>query len=106
MDNIALVQHQQLSSTALIVLAQLELMVHNVFHAQHQDSGIITLVNAFAQKRESGMVKTVFVNQDFTELIVSAAHLKNIGMKQLKHVFAQLHSFGTVNIVYAQQDMI
>jgi hypothetical protein len=52
------------------------------------------------------MVKTVFVNQDFTELIVSAAHLKNIGMKQLKHVFAQLHSFGTVNIVYAQQDMI
>jgi len=81
-------------------------MDHNVFHVQHQDSGIITLANVFVQKRESGTAKTVFVNQDFTELIASAVHLKSIGMKQLKLVFAQLHLFGTVNTAHAQLDMI
>jgi len=85
------VHHQPMFGTETLASAQLIHLDHNVLHVQHQDSGIITLANVFVQKRESGTAKTAFVNQDFTELIASAVHLKNIGMKQLKLAFAKPH---------------
>ncbi len=63
----------------------------NVFHAHHQDSGTTLQVNVYAQKRESGTDKAVLVHQDFSVQTVSAARLKNIGMKRPKFVSVKLH---------------
>jgi hypothetical protein len=54
-----------------------------------------------AQPKEFGTVQTVSVNQDHTDQTVFNVHLKNIGTKRLKPVFAILHLFGADNTASA-----
>jgi hypothetical protein len=103
-DNTALAHHQQLSGTVPNAFAQPTLTDQTAFNAQPQDSGTVTIVSVL--KRESGTVKTVSVPQDFSDPTAFNAHLRNIGTKEPKLVFAHLHSSGTVNTVSAQLDIL
>ena len=103
-DNTAFAHHQQLSGTVPNAFAQPTLTDQTAFNAQPQDSGTVTIVSVL--KRESGTVKTVSVPQDFSDPTAFNAHLRNIGTKEPKLVFAHLHSSGTVNTVSAQLDIL
>jgi hypothetical protein len=52
----------------------------NVFHAQHQDSGIMLKANAFVLKTEYGTDKIAFAHQDFSDLNVFHAQLQDHGI--------------------------
>ncbi len=98
--------HQPTFGMVKHVFAHQILLVHLAKPAQLQDSGTTPAINASAPRTESGTVKTVFVLQDCLDQTVLSAHLKNIGMKRLKPVFAMLHSFGVDNTASAHHQLL
>ena len=98
----ALAQLPQLFGMEINVLAQLTPSEPTVSLAQILDSGMVITVLALIT--ESGTVKIVFVEQDYSVQTVFLAQPQDHGKTPLNNVYAQTTESGTVKTVFALLD--
>ncbi len=98
----ALAQLPQLFGMEINVLAQLTPSEPTVSLAQPLDSGMVITVLALIT--ESGTVKIVFVEQDYSVQTVFLAQPQDHGTTPLNNVYALITESGTVKIVFVEQD--